>query len=482
MSMRSRYDEIHDKYQTASVRKKGVRYERLAAMVLKSLEIRGIVIHDWKLRGKSGVKSQIDIIVEDKGRNKRRILVECKDFDVGGKDVGIDVVRGFLSVVNDIEPRPDALIISCNNFSPDSIQFATYNKIKLGILSQIDDSDLEDRITKFLFNFSCETSPEAFIQLLFDDKDIMDDFQRCLRENHIRDISLADSGVYFEASDGEINSVNEFVNAEVGNYIRNHPTGNCGIIPVDLRGSHIKVRDVASFAINAIEITFIRKFYSAILESYSERVAEMIFKILGDEAEDVIIFGDDLVSFQIDPVTHEVRKQTLVIDIPGWDKPAMKGSTMSWKKMIGYTFLQIEYSKDQTTNKYVTKGLIVPPGPQQQWLIKDDRIFEWVLEPNDWHRVFSGEFVDTHSGVIDEITEDISTPQKMAAYLEKTAANLSQPLRDLIFWILAERGGKMERNVLRTFLGRDYAAFDSLLRELEAEGKIKVVDQMIILI
>jgi hypothetical protein len=70
----------------------------------------------------------------------------------------------------------------------------------------------------------------------------------------------------------------------------------------------------------------------------------------------------------------------------------------------------------------------------------------------------------------------------MAAYLEKTAANLSQPLPDLILWILAERSGKMERNRLRRFAGRDYAVLDPILRVLEKEGKIKIADEMIILI
>jgi hypothetical protein len=200
----------------------------------------------------------------------------------------------------------------------------------------------------------------------------------------------------------------------------------------------------------------------------------MIFRILEDEAENVIIFGDDLGHFQIDPVTHEVNKNTEVVEIPGWDKQVVKGTTITWTKLIGYTCLQIEYSKDQATKKYVTAGLIVPPSPQEQWLIKDGRIYEWVLEPKDWQRVFSGELVDTHSRTVDVIAEDISTPQKMAIYLEKTAANLSQPLRDLILWILAERGGKMERNRLRMFTGRDYAVLDPLLEELAREGKIKM--------
>lgn len=152
----------------------------------------------------------------------------------------------------------------------------------------------------------------------------------------------------------------------------------------------------------------------------------------------------------------------------------MKGATITWTKLIGYTCLQIEYSKNQATKKYVTTGLIVPPSPQEQWLIKDGRIYEWVLEPKDWQRVFSGELVDTHSGTIGVIAEDISTPQNMAIYLEKTAANLSQPLRDLILWILAERGRKMERNRLRMFTGRDYAILNPILEELIREGRIRI--------
>ena len=175
-------------------------------------------------------------------------------------------------------------------------------------------------------------------------------------------------------------------------------------------------------------------------------------------------------------------KNSEVVEILGWDKPVVKGTTITWKKLIGYACLQIEYSIDQATKKYATKGLILPPPPQQQWLIKDGRIYEWILEPKDWQRVFSGEFVDTHSGMVDVIAEDTSTPQKMAAYLEKTAANLSQPLRDLIPWILAERGRKMERNRLGMFAGRDYAVLDPILGALEKEGKIKIADEMIILI
>jgi hypothetical protein len=482
MTRQSRYDKIHDKYQTTSNRKQGVKYERLAAMVFRSLRKRDIIIHDMKSKGKSGVPHQIDVIAQDKGRKKRRILVECKDFDVKStKTVGIGIVRDFLSVINDLTPKPEGIIVSCNGFSPYAKKFAAYNKIRLGILRQINDADLEDRITKILLNFSYKTTPEASIRLLFPDVSIEGNFQRCLRENDIHDISLFDSGVFFKASNGEIHSVNEFVNAKVNDYIRDSPTEDYGLIPVDLSGSFIKVKDIALFPINTVEITFICKSYSTKLESYSDRVAELIYKILGDEDE-VIIFEDDLEGLQIDQKTHEVIENPEIIEISGWDKPAVKGMTTTWTRFIGGTCLQIEYSKDQASNEHVTKGLILPPTPQEQWIIKDGRIYEWVLEEKNWQRVFSGEFVDTHSGTVAVIVEDISTPQKMAAYLEKTATNLSQPLPDLILWILGKCDGKMEHNRLRMFTGKNYAILDPILGALEKEGKIRILENTIILI
>lgn len=306
MAKRSRYEEIHDRYQTASSQKLGTKYERLAALVLKSLETKGVVIHDRKLTGASGEESQIDVIIEDKNSsNQRRILVECKDFDVKGDDVGIGIVRGFWAVVEDIEPT-DAMIVTCNNFTAPAMRYAAYKRIKLAILRQIEEEDLKDRITRVNIDFEYETTPTASTNMLFPNEEIIGEFQRCLRENDINEISLPDSEVYFEGPNGEI-SVNEFVNMNVNEYRRNNPAHENGTISVNLSGCSIKVKDISRFPISAAIITFKRNIYSEKLEMYAERVAEMIFKILEDGEEDLIIFGDDLERFQIDPATHEVK-------------------------------------------------------------------------------------------------------------------------------------------------------------------------------
>lgn len=72
---RSKFDELHDKYFSILTNKSGTRYERLAALVFKSLHESGIVIHDLKLVGDTGVQHQIDVVVETDSV-QRRILIE----------------------------------------------------------------------------------------------------------------------------------------------------------------------------------------------------------------------------------------------------------------------------------------------------------------------------------------------------------------------------------------------------------------------
>ncbi len=110
MPGRSRYDELHDYYQAISTTKSGTRYERLAAVVFAALDQNSVVIHDLKVVGSdTGVGHQIDVKIEKDGRTKR-ILLECKDFDVSGDNVGLGIVRDFWGVVDDIHPDESWII------------------------------------------------------------------------------------------------------------------------------------------------------------------------------------------------------------------------------------------------------------------------------------------------------------------------------------------------------------------------------------
>ena len=57
--------------------------------------------------------------------------------------------------------------------------------------------------------------------------------------------------------------------------------------------------------------------------------------------------------------------------------------------------------------------------PPRQWVIKDGRKYQWDLQIKDGDlRVAEGGLVDTDHGAGEVIDEDVSTPPKMAAYLE----------------------------------------------------------------
>jgi hypothetical protein len=145
MSQRSRYDELHDHYQTILTTKSGTRYERLAAVAFAELDRNNVVIHDLKVIGEdTGVKHQIDVYIENGGRAKH-VLVECKDYDISGETVGLGVIRDFWGVVDDIHPD-EAWVITCNDFTDDARRFAKGKGIKLATLRAFAASDWENRI------------------------------------------------------------------------------------------------------------------------------------------------------------------------------------------------------------------------------------------------------------------------------------------------------------------------------------------------
>jgi hypothetical protein len=145
VSSRSRYDELHDKYHQILTTKAGTRYERLAALVFKALEEKNAVIHDLKLAGEDpGVKHQIDVTVEVAG-TKKRVLIECKDFDVSGGKVGLDTLRSFRSVIEDTK-ADEGIVITCIGFTEDAQKYARSKGIKLAVLRLFETRDMEGRI------------------------------------------------------------------------------------------------------------------------------------------------------------------------------------------------------------------------------------------------------------------------------------------------------------------------------------------------
>ena len=141
MAQRSRYDHLHDEFAHTPSPKAGTRYERLMALVAKALHQEGAVVHDIKLVGESGVKHQIDVSLEFGGRTKR-ILIECKDLDLSGKNVGLGIIRDFWGVVADVKPDA-AIVVTCNGFSRPALKFAKHKGIQLAVLREYEHEPAE---------------------------------------------------------------------------------------------------------------------------------------------------------------------------------------------------------------------------------------------------------------------------------------------------------------------------------------------------
>jgi predicted transcriptional regulator len=61
-------------------------------------------------------------------------------------------------------------------------------------------------------------------------------------------------------------------------------------------------------------------------------------------------------------------------------------------------------------------------------------------------------------------------------------ANISQAPRDRILWILTNNDGRMERSRLRARTGMRYSLLNPILEELVKEGRIRISNEIIILI
>jgi hypothetical protein len=150
---KSRYDDIHDRFlDPAATKKAGVKYERLAAIVAKCFGPAAIVRHDQRYSGTAEVSTQIDVTL-DRGDGARRILLECKDFDVSGDPVEVKVVRDFYAVWKDLGAE-EAWIVTCNDFTSPARKWAKAHRIKLAVLREFRESDWEGRVREIHVNLT----------------------------------------------------------------------------------------------------------------------------------------------------------------------------------------------------------------------------------------------------------------------------------------------------------------------------------------
>jgi hypothetical protein len=300
MPKRSRYDELHDRYNTILTTKGGTRYEILAAFVFNALEEHDTVIHDVSLVGESDVAHQIDVLVERNGV-RRRVLIECKDFDISGEKIGLNIIRNFRSVLEDMA-ADEGIIVTCNGFTTDGQKYAKAKRIKLVVLRAFEQADMVGRIKTVVANLHvlAPKTPTATLNLSDESKRLLG--EECIKAGLNGGVSIADP-VYFVRG-SERFQFNDFVTSKMRTAMQAAKPHETRTVSVPSDGWSIQVGNGVLIPFVAIQVTFEMDDQIHQIKISSDRIAELILSGFGED--DIVIFGDQLERRKIDPDTGTI--------------------------------------------------------------------------------------------------------------------------------------------------------------------------------
>lgn len=299
---RSSYDELHDRYSKISSTKSGTRYERLAAFVFKALEQSGTVIHDFKLLGKSGLRNQIDVTIERSGK-RQRTLVECKDFDISGDKVGLNVIQSFYGVIADINPPPDeSYVVTCNGFTKDAELYAKSKDIRLVVIREFRESDWAGRLR--LFNIHSgplvPSNTSVYIEYKQDDAQ-----QKIANDSQTVGISLnglsPDQPAFFNTPEGRFQAI-DFVERNMKLSVSTPP----GAVEHDVDVSNItfEIDNLGSVELKCLKISYEIVHTEETIEIGANKIAILLLQGIGSDNK--VIWDDDLRRFKVEEATREV--------------------------------------------------------------------------------------------------------------------------------------------------------------------------------
>lgn len=312
---RSFYDDLHDKYDPISTSKAGTRYERLSALVEKVLDHTAGVTHDLKLVGAdTGVKHQIDVTITRDGQS-RRVLVECKDFDISGEPVGLDIVRDFFGAVDDIKPD-EAIVVTCNRFTQDAMRYAKGKGIKLAVLRRYTEQDDQGRIKSIELNLEIKIpiNYRADIQFV-DAKGVEAFYGKPVAAEDAKAGKLAMgtadrfTALYLHRPGHSpvqyVEALNELFNDPA---YHNDVEESNGTLrkTIALPGAGLQRDSGPVIPIVGIIVTYSFSTHTHKMIIESAKIAELILEPIGEE-DDFLIYDEDLKKFSIDPETGEVR-------------------------------------------------------------------------------------------------------------------------------------------------------------------------------
>lgn len=206
---------VYNKYIADEKLKNGTKYERLAAVVYKTLDTENTVIHDLRLRGEGKLAvHQIDVTIE-KDAGAKRILVECKDYqDV----VGIGIIRDFHGAVSQIKPD-EAIVVTTKGFTKGAVDFAQDEGIKLTILRKFEEDDWDNRIKTIIISMKAIFMGKPKISWVAKDENEQRRACDALKEHWGKTEETDTQTNYFYDSDGNIVSCLQEVLQPIFNFL-----------------------------------------------------------------------------------------------------------------------------------------------------------------------------------------------------------------------------------------------------------------------
>lgn len=295
MTTRSRFDELHDRFDSFRTTKAGTRYERLAAVVLKTLHEHATVVHDIKLVGDSEVKHQIDVTVGTTV-GTRRLLVECKDFDVSGEPVGLPIIRNFFGVVEDTKPD-DALVVTCSGFTEDARVYAKAKGIKLALLRTPHEHDWRrgPRAFRATIRLAVPTLLECKLNFLGTDNSVLAKWLADrVGAGLDPDVTQDGEPVFINGTEDGRVQFNDYVTKHVNLHEKNVVGPHEVIIP--LRGMTAEVEERGGLPLDSLVLRMeLRRSEGLVVRSVAHTVAALILETLG--GSEAVVWEHDLRRF-----------------------------------------------------------------------------------------------------------------------------------------------------------------------------------------
>ncbi len=183
-------------------------YEETVKDIYEKLGESNIEILGWgsdcKVKGRSGVNHQIDVLTSHSGGiHSYRTAIECKYWS---DKVSKDAVAKLSEIIEDARIEK-GVVVSKSGFTPDAVTFAKYKNIGLVELREPVDEDWKDRIKTIHINMHI-TAPEAYdYEFIWDDIGGQgEEFQ----------IYAPTSDILIHTPDGNFASLHELTNSKIG--------------------------------------------------------------------------------------------------------------------------------------------------------------------------------------------------------------------------------------------------------------------------